>query len=338
MSIKVAINGFGRIGRLAFRQIFDLGGYEVVAINDLADVTMLAYLLKHDSTQGRYKLADEVEAGKNSISVSQKRINTYKESDAANLPWGQLGVDIVLECSGAYSSKARSQTHIDGGAKKVVISNPAGKDMPTIVFGINEKSLSPNDRIISAASCSTNCLALMAKSLNDYAPIQSGISTTIHAVTATQMMVDGPQRKGNLRRSRSAPVNIVPTTAEAAKAIGLVIPELNGKLSGSAQRVPVAAGCLIIFIAVVNGKKLTVESINAAMKACSSDSFGYTEEEFVSSDIIGITYGALFDATQTMVSKIDEDTYQVQIAAWFDNENSFASQMVKTAQYFAKLA
>ncbi|MDT8900345.1 type I glyceraldehyde-3-phosphate dehydrogenase [Anaeroselena agilis] len=338
MSIKVAINGFGRVGRLAFRQIFDSDGYEVVAINDLTDATMLAYLLKHDSTQGRYKLADEVEAGEDYISVSQKKINIYKEADASKLPWGQLGVDVVLECSGAYLSKAKSQAHIDAGAKKVVISNPAGKDIPTIVFGINEKSLSPDDKIISAASCSTNCLALMAKSLNDYAPIQSGISTTIHAFTATQMIVDDPQRKGNLRRSRSAPINIVPTTAEAAKAIGLVIPELAGKLSGSAQRVPVAAGCLIIFIAVVNGKDITVESINAAMKACSSDSFGYTEEEFVSSDIIGITYGALFDATQTMVNKIEDDTYQIQITAWFDNENSYVSQMVKTTQYFAKLS
>lgn len=337
MSIKIAINGFGRMGRLAFRQIFDTDGYEVVAINDLADATMLAYLLKYDSTQGRYKLADEVKGGKDYISVSNKKIKIYKEVDASKLPWRQLEVDIVIECSGAYLSKAKSQMHLNAGAKKVVISAPAGKDIPTIVFGINEKSLKMGDKIISAASCSTNCLALMAKSLNDYVPIQSGITNTIHAFTATQMILDGPQRKGNLRRSRSAPINIVPTTAEAAKAIGLVIPELNGKLSGSAQRVPVPAGCLIIFIAVVNGKDISVESINAAMKACTSSSFGYTEEEFVSSDIIGITYGALFDATQTMVSKIDEDTYQVQIASWFDNENSYISQMVKTTKFFAKL-
>jgi len=337
MSIKVAINGFGRVGRLAFRHFFDSDEYEVVAINDLADSTMLAYLLKHDSTQGMYRLADEVAAGEDYINVSKRKINVYKEADASKLPWRQLRVDVVLECSGAYLSKAKSQAHLDAGASKVVISAPAGKDMPTIVFGINEKLLTPDDKIISAASCSTNCLALVAKALNDYVPIQSGISTTIHAFTATQMILDGPQRKGNFRRSRSAPVNIVPTTAEAAKAIGLVIPELDGKLSGSAQRVPVAAGCLIILIAVVNGKDLTVESINAAMKACSSDSFGYTEEELVSSDIVGITYGSLFDATQTMISQINENTYQVQITSWFDNENSYVSQMVKTAKYFAKL-
>lgn len=337
MSVKIAINGFGRVGRLAFRQIFDMEGYEIAAINDLANTAMLAYLLKNDSTQGRYKLANEVTFGDNYICVSNKKINVYNETDAAKLPWKQLGIDIVLECSGAYLSKAKSEAHLLAGAKKVVISAPAGTDMPTIVFGINENILTSSDRIISAASCSTNCLALMAKALHDYAPIQSGISTTIHAFTATQMIVDGPQRKGNLRRSRSAPTNIVPTTAEAAKAIGLVIPELNGKLCGSAQRVPVPAGSLIIFIAVVTGQNVTVESVNAAMKACASDSYGYTEEEFVSSDIIGIAYGALFDATQTMVSKIMEDTYQVQVAAWFDNENSYVSQMVKTAGYFAKL-
>ncbi|WP_094606502.1 Glyceraldehyde-3-phosphate dehydrogenase [Sporomusa silvacetica DSM 10669] len=336
MSIKVAINGFGRVGRLAFKHIFDMEGYEIVAINDLADSTMLSYLLKNDSTQGRYKLANEVTSGDNFISVSSKKINVYHETDALKLPWRQLDVDIVLECSGAYLSKGKSEAHLHAGAKKVVISAPAGADMPTIVFGINENLVRASDQIISAASCSTNCLALMAKALHDYAPIQSGISTTIHAFTATQMILDGPQRKGNLRRSRSAPVNIVPTTAEAAKAIGLVIPELEGKLCGSAQRVPVAAGSLILFIAVVTGQNITVESINAAMKACSSDSYGYTEEEFVSSDIIGITYGALFDATQTMVSKMEEDTYQVQVASWFDNESSYVSQMVKTANYFAK--
>jgi len=336
MSIRVAINGFGRVGRLALRQFFDSDEYEVVAINDLADATLLAYLLKHDSTQGKFRLADEVEAREDFIRVSEREIKVYKEVDASKLPWRQLGVDVVLECSGAYLSKVKSQAHLAAGASKVVISAPAGRDMPTIVFGINEKLLMPDDKIISAASCSTNCLALMAKALNDYVPIHSGISTTIHAFTATQMILDGPQRKGNLRRSRSAPTNIVPTTAEAAKAIGLVLPELDGKLSGSAQRVPVAAGCLIIFVAVVNGKNITVESINAAMKACSSDSFGYTEEEYVSSDIVGITYGALFDATQTMVSRIDDNTYQVQIASWFDNENSYVSQMVKTAKYFAK--
>ena len=337
MSIKIAINGFGRVGRLTFRQIFDMDGYEIVAVNDLADASMLSYLLKHDSTQGRYKLANEVTFGDDHINVSNNKIHVYHESDALKLPWGQLGIDIVLECSGSYLSKDKSEAHLLAGAKKVVISAPAGADMPTIVFDINENILTPSDRIISAASCSTNCLALMAKALHDYAPIQSGISTTIHAFTATQMILDGPQKKGNLRRSRSAPVNIVPTTAEAAKAIGLVIPELSGKLCGSAQRVPVAAGSLILFTAVVNGNELTVGSINEAMKARSSDSFGYTEEEFVSSDIIGITHGALFDATQTMVSKIAKNIYQVQVASWFDNESSYVSQMVKTANCFAKL-
>lgn len=337
MAVKVAINGFGRIGRLAFRQMFEADGYEVVAINDLTDPKMLAYLLKHDSTQGRYKLADTIEAGEDYIIVDDKKILVYKETDAAKLPWGQLGVDVVLECSGAYLSKTKSQTHIDAGAKKVVISAPAGKDVPTVVFSINENILTADDKIISAASCSTNCLALMSKALNDYAPIQSGFSTTIHAFTPTQMILDGAQKKGNRRRSRAAAVNIVPTTAEAAKAIGLVIPELDGKLNGSAQRVPVAAGCLIILIAVVKGKDITKQSINAAMRACVSDSFGYTEEELVSSDIIGITYGALFDATQTMISKIDEDTYQIQVTSWFDNENSYTSQMVKTTKYFLEL-
>ncbi|MBP2637348.1 MAG: glyceraldehyde-3-phosphate dehydrogenase, type [Firmicutes bacterium] len=337
MSIKIAINGFGRVGRLAFRQIFDMEGYEIVAVNDLADASMLSYLLKNDSTQGRYKLANAVTCGDDHINVSNKKIQVYHESDASKLPWGQLGIDIVLECSGAYLSKEKSNVHLLAGAKKVVISAPAGADIPTIVFGINENIVTTSDRIISAASCSTNCLALMAKALHDYAPIQSGISTTIHAFTATQMILDGPQKKGNLRRSRSAPVNIVPTTAEAAKAIGLVIPELSGKLCGSAQRVPVAAGSLILFIAVVTGKDITAEGINTAMKACSTDSYGYTEEEFVSADIIGITYGALFDATQTMVSRIAENTYQVQVASWFDNESSYVSQMVKTANYFAEL-
>lgn len=337
MSIKIAINGFGRVGRLAFRKIFDMEEYEILAINDLAEPNMLSYLLKNDSTQGRYKLADEVTFGENFINVRDKKIQVYQEVEASKLPWGELGIDIVLECSGAYLSKDKATAHLLAGANKVVISAPAGTEIPTIVFGINENILTSSDQIISAASCSTNCLALMAKALHDYAPIQSGISTTIHAFTATQMILDGPQRKGNLRRSRSAPSNIVPTTAEAAKAIGLVIPELKGKLCGSAQRVPVAAGSLIIFIAVVTGQNITKENINAAMKACATDSYGYTEEEFVSSDIIGISYGALFDSTQTIVSEITENVYQVQVAAWFDNENSYVSQMIKTTNYFATL-
>ncbi len=338
MAVKVAINGFGRIGRLAFRQMFGAEGYEIVAINDLTSPKMLAHLLKYDSAQGRYALADSVVAGEDSITVNGKTIKIYAEKDAANLPWGQIGVDVVLECTGFYCSKEKSQAHINAGAKKVVISAPAGNDLPTVVFSVNEKTLKAEDTIISAASCTTNCLAPMAKALNDYAPIQSGIMSTIHAFTGDQMVLDGPHRKGDLRRARAAAVNIVPNSTGAAKAIGLVIPELNGKLIGSAQRVPVPTGSTTILVAVVKGKDITKEGINAAMKAASSASFGYTEEELVSSDIVGITYGSLFDATQTMVSKIDEDTYQVQVVSWYDNENSYTSQMVRTIKYFAELA
>lgn len=338
MSVKVAINGFGRIGRLAFRQMFGAEGYDVVAINDLTDAKMLAHLLKYDSAQGRYALADKVEAKENSIVVDGKEIIIYAEKDAKNLPWGKLGVDVVLECTGFYTSKAKSQAHIDAGAKKVVISAPAGNDLPTIVYSVNENTLTKEDTIISAASCTTNCLAPMANTLNKYAPIQSGIMSTIHAFTGDQMVLDGPHRGGDLRRARAAAVNIVPNSTGAAKAIGLVIPELNGKLIGSAQRVPVPTGSTTILVAVVKGKDVTKEGINAAMKAASSKSFGYTEEELVSSDIIGITYGSLFDATQTMVSKLDDDTYQVQVVSWYDNENSYTSQMVRTIKYFAELA
>ena len=336
-NVKVAINGFGRIGRLAFRQMFGAEGYEVVAINDLTSPAMLAHLLKYDSAQGRYEYCDQVEAGEDYISVKGKKITIYKEADASKLPWGELGVDVVLECTGFYVSKAKSQAHIDAGAKKVVISAPAGNDLPTVVYGVNENTLTKEDTIISAASCTTNCLAPMAKALNDYAPIQSGIMSTIHAFTGDQMVLDGPHRKGDLRRARAAAVNIVPNSTGAAKAIGLVIPELNGKLIGSAQRVPVPTGSTTILVAVVKGKDITKEGINAAMKAASSASFGYTEEQLVSSDIIGITYGSLFDATQTMVSKLDDDTYQVQVVSWYDNENSYTSQMVRTIKYFAEL-
>ena len=338
MAVKVAINGFGRIGRLAFRQMFGAEGYEIVAINDLTSPKMLAHLLKYDSAQGRYALGDTVVAGEDSITVDGKTIKIYAEKDAANLPWGEIGVDVVLECTGFYCSKEKSMAHINAGAKKVVISAPAGNDLPTVVFSVNEKTLKADDKIISAASCTTNCLAPMAKALNDYAPIQSGIMSTIHAFTGDQMVLDGPHRKGDLRRARAAAVNIVPNSTGAAKAIGLVIPELNGKLIGSAQRVPVPTGSTTILVAVVKGKDVTKEGINAAMKAASSASFGYTEEELVSSDIVGITYGSLFDATQTMVSKIDEDTYQVQVVSWYDNENSYTSQMVRTIKYFAELA
>ena len=337
MSVKVAINGFGRIGRLAFRQMFGAEGYEIVAINDLTSPSMLAHLLKYDSAQGRYEKADTVVAGEDSITVDGKTIKIYSEKDAKDLPWGEIGVDVVLECTGFYTSKDKAQAHIDAGAKKVVISAPAGKDLPTIVYGVNEKVLTPEDKIISAASCTTNCLAPMAKALNDYAPIQSGIMTTVHAYTGDQMVLDGPHRKGDLRRARAAAVNIVPNTTGAAKAIGLVIPELNGKLIGSAQRVPVPTGSTTILVAVVKGENVTEESINAAMKAQSSESFGYTDEYLVSSDVIGMRYGSLFDSTQTMVTEIGNGLYQVQVVSWYDNENSYTSQMVRTIKYFAEL-
>ena len=336
MAVKVAINGFGRIGRLAFRQMFGAEGYEVVAINDLTSPEMLAHLLKYDTAQGRYD-GHTVECDETSITVDGKKITIYAEKDAKDLPWGEIGVDVVLECTGFYTSKAKAQAHIDAGAKKVVISAPAGNDLPTIVFSVNEKTLTADDKIISAASCTTNCLAPMAKALNDYAAIQSGIMTTVHAYTGDQMVLDGPHRKGDKRRARAAAANIVPNSTGAAKAIGLVIPELNGKLIGSAQRVPVPTGSTTILIAVVKGADVTKEGINAAMKAASSASFGYTEDELVSSDIIGIKYGSLFDATQTMVSKISDDTYQVQVVSWYDNENSYTSQMVRTIKYFAEL-
>ena len=345
MSVKVAINGFGRIGRLAFRQMFGAEGYDVVAINDLTKPSMLAQLLKYDTAQGGYcgKIGENLhtveaddEAG--TITVDGKTLKIYAMANAAELPWGEIGVDVVLECTGFYCSKAKSQAHIDAGAKKVVISAPAGNDLKTIVFSVNEDTLTADDTIISAASCTTNCLAPMAKALNDYAPIQSGIMATIHAYTGDQMILDGPHRKGDMRRARAGAANIVPNSTGAAKAIGLVIPELNGKLIGSAQRVPTPTGSTTILVAVVKGKDVTKEGINAAMKAAANPSFGYTEDELVSSDIVGITYGSLFDATQTMVSKIDEDTYQVQVVSWYDNENSYTSNMVRTIKYFAELA
>ena len=338
MSVKVAINGFGRIGRLAFRQMFGAEGYEVVAINDLTSPKMLAQLLKYDSAQGRYEKAETVEAGEDSITVDGKTIKIYAQQDATKLPWGEIGVDVVLECTGFYTSKEKAEAHINAGAKKVVISAPAGNDLPTVVFGVNENVLTPEDTVISAASCTTNCLAPMAKALNDFAPIQSGIMTTVHAYTGDQMLLDGPHRKGDLRRARAAAVNIVPNSTGAAKAIGLVIPELNGKLIGSAQRVPVPTGSTTILVAVVKGNDITPEKINEAMKAASNESFGYTEELLVSSDVIGMRYGSLFDATQTMVTKIEEGLYQVQVVSWYDNENSYTSQMVRTIKYFAELA
>ena len=336
-NVKVAINGFGRIGRLAFRQMFGAKGYSVVAINDLTKPSMLAHLLKYDTAQGRYEheISADDEAG--TITVDGKTIKIYAEKDAVNCPWKKNKVDVVLECTGFYCSKEKSEAHLKAGAKKVVISAPAGNDLKTIVYSVNENTLTAEDKIISAASCTTNCLAPMAKALNDYAPIQSGIMTTVHAYTGDQMVLDGPHRKGDLRRARAAAVNIVPNSTGAAKAIGLVIPELNGKLIGSAQRVPVPTGSTTILVAVVKGENVTVDGINAAMKAASSASFGYTEEELVSSDVIGITYGSLFDATQTMVTEIGDGLYQVQVVSWYDNENSYTSQMVRTIKYFAEL-
>ena len=334
--VKVAINGFGRIGRLAFRQMFGAEGYEVVAINDLTSPKMLAHLLKYDSSQGKYALADTVSATDDSIIVDGKEIKIYAKADASELPWGELGVDVVLECTGFYTSKEKASAHLTAGAKKVVISAPAGNDLPTIVYNVNHKTLNKDDNIISAASCTTNCLAPMAKALNDFAPIKSGIMVTIHAYTGDQMVLDGPHRKGDLRRARAAAVNIVPNSTGAAKAIGLVIPELNGKLIGSAQRVPTPTGSTTILTAIVEGT-VKKEDINAAMKAAANESFGYNEEEIVSSDIVGMRYGSLFDATQTMVINLDNGTSEVQVVSWYDNENSYTSQMVRTIKYFSEL-
>ena len=342
MAVKVAINGFGRIGRLAFRQMFEAEGYEVVAINDLTSPKMLAHLLKYDTAQGSFlgKIGENkhtVEATEDSIIVDGKEIKIYAIKDAKDCPWGEIGVDVVLECTGFYTSKEKSMAHIAAGAKKVVISAPAGNDLKTIVYSVNEKTLTKEDQVISAASCTTNCLAPMADTLNKTFPIVSGIMTTVHAYTGDQMILDGPQRKGDLRRARAGAQNIVPNSTGAAKAIGLVIPELNGKLIGSAQRVPVPTGSTTILVAVVKGTDVTKEAINAAMKAAASQSFGYNEDPIVSSDVIGMKYGSLFDATQTMVAKIDDDTYQVQVVSWYDNENSYTSQMVRTIKYFAEL-
>ena len=328
MAVKVAINGFGRIGRLAFRQMFGAEGYEVVAINDLTSPKMLAHLLKYDSSQGKYALADTVKATDDSIIVDGKEIKIYAKANAEELPWGEIGVDVVLECTGFYTSKEKASAHIKAGARKVVISAPAGNDLPTIVYNVNHETLKPEDTVISAASCTTNCLA---------PPIESGIMCTIHAYTGDQMTLDGPQRKGDLRRSRAAAVNIVPNSTGAAKAIGLVIPELNGKLIGSAQRVPTPTGSTTILTAVVKGH-VTVDEINAAMKAASTESFGYNTDEIVSSDIVGMRYGSLFDATQTMVLPLENGTTEVQVVSWYDNENSYTSQMVRTIKYFSELA
>ena len=337
MATKIAINGFGRIGRLSFRKMFEDDKFDVVAINDLATTEMLAYLLKYDSVQGNF--GHDVDHDEEHIIVGDKKIRIYKEADPAKLPWGELGVDIVLECTGFFASKAKAQAHIDAGAKKVLISAPAGSDLPTIVYGVNEKTLTKEDNIISAASCTTNCLAPMAKALNAYREVRTGFMTTIHAYTGDQMILDGPHKKNNFRRARAGAINIVPNSTGAAKAIGLVIPELDGKLKGSAQRVPVPTGSTTILTAVLKDstETVTLEGVNNAMKAAASESFGYNEEEIVSSDIIGMSYGSLFDATQTFVERSGTGVFEVQVVSWYDNEMSYVSQMVRTLGYVATL-
>lgn len=337
MATKIAINGFGRIGRLSFRKMFEDDKFDVVAINDLATTEMLAYLLKYDSVQGNF--GHDVDHDEEHIIVEDKKIRIYKEADPAKLPWGELGVDIVLECTGFFASKAKAQAHIDAGAKKVLISAPAGSDLPTIVYGVNEKTLTKEDNIISAASCTTNCLAPMAKALNDYREVRTGFMTTIHAYTGDQMILDGPHKKNNFRRARAGAINIVPNSTGAAKAIGLVIPELDGKLKGSAQRVPVPTGSTTILTAVLKDstETVTLEGVNNAMKAAASESFGYNEEEIVSSDIIGMSYGSLFDATQTFVERSGTGVFEVQVVSWYDNEMSYVSQMVRTLGHVATL-
>ena len=337
MATKIAINGFGRIGRLSFRKMFEDDKFDVVAINDLATTEMLAYLLKYDSVQGNF--GHDVDHDEEHIIVGDKKIRIYKEADPAKLPWGKLGVDIVLECTGFFASKAKAQAHIDAGAKKVLISAPAGSDLPTIVYGVNEKTLTKEDNIISAASCTTNCLAPMAKALNDYREVRTGFMTTIHAYTGDQMILDGPHKKNNFRRARAGAINIVPNSTGAAKAIGLVIPELDGKLKGSAQRVPVPTGSTTILTAVLKDstETVTLEGVNNAMKAAASESFGYNEEEIVSSDIIGMSYGCLFDATQTFVERSGTGVFEVQVVSWYDNEMSYVSQMVRTLGHVATL-
>lgn len=336
--IRLAINGFGRIGRLAFRKAMELENFEVVAINDLASPSMLAYLLKYDSVQGAY-LGHQVDSTENSLVVDGKEITIYKEPDASNLPWKELNIDLVLECTGFYTSKAKAQAHLDAGAGKVLISAPAGNDMKTIVYGVNHETLMPEDRIVSGASCTTNCLAPMAKALNDYREVRTGFMTTIHAYTGNQKILDAPDKGDKFRRSRAAAINIVPTTTGAAQAIGNVIPELAGKLIGSAQRVPVATGSITILDATLKDPtdSVTVEGINEAMKAEQNESFGYNEDEIVSTDVIGMSYGSLFDATQTLAQRCGTNIYEVRVVSWYDNEMSYVSQLIRTMTYMASL-
>ncbi len=336
--LRIGINGFGRIGKLAFRKIFVDDRFEVVAINDLTEPAMLAQLLKYDSVQGPFA-GHVVESDEQSIIVDGKAIRVHKEPDPSRVPWGQYDVDVVLECTGFFCSRAKSQAHLDAGARKVLISAPAGNDLPTIVYGVNHETLTKDDHIISGASCTTNCLAPMAKVLNEYRELRTGFMTTIHAYTGDQMMVDGPHRKGDFRRARAGAINIVPNSTGAAKAIGLVIPELDGKLIGSAQRVPVASGSLTILDATLKDETetVTVEGINQAMKEAADESFGYTEEELVSSDIIGMSYGSLFDATQTLAQRCGTKIYEVRVVSWYDNEMSYVCQLIRTLNHIGQL-
>ena len=333
MTVKVGINGFGRIGRLAFRRIQDVEGIKVVAINDLTDAKMLAHLLKYDTTQGRFNGTVEVHDG--SFNVNGKEVKVLANRNPEELPWGELGVDIVLECTGFFTSKEKAELQLKAGAKRLVISATGGNDVTTIVYNVNHETLTGNETVISGASCTTNCLAPMAKALNDKFGVVEGLMTTIHAYTGDQMTLDGPHPKGDFRRARAAAANIVPNSTGAAKAIGLVIPELNGKLDGAAQRVPVPTGSLTELVYVLS-TKVTVDEVNVAMKEASTESFGYTEEQLVSSDIVGITYGSLFDATQTKVMTVG-DQQLVKTVSWYDNEMSYTAQLVRTLEYFAKL-
>lgn len=332
-TVKVAINGFGRIGRLAFRQIYNMEGIEVVAINDLTKPNVLAHLLKYDTAQGRFD--QQVTHTDNSISVNGKNITIYAQKDPAQIPWGQHGVDVVLECTGFFTDREKAEAHITAGAKRVVISAPATGEMKTVVFNVNHDILDGSETVISCASCTTNCLAPMAKVLDDNYGIVAGLMTTVHAYTNDQNTLDAPHAKGDLRRARAAAENIVPNSTGAAKAIGLVLPGLKGKLDGSAQRVPTVTGSLTELV-VSLGKKTTIEEVNAAMKAAANESFGYNEDEIVSSDIIGTSFGSLFDATQTKVITVG-DTQLVKTISWYDNEMSYVSQLVRTVKYFATL-
>ena len=333
MTVKVGINGFGRIGRLAFRRIQEVEGLEVVAINDLTDAKQLAHLLKYDSTQGRFN--GEVEVLDGAFRVNGKEVKVLANRNPEELPWGELGVDIVLECTGFFTSKEKAELHLKAGAKRVVISAPGGNDVPTVVYNVNHDILTGDETVISGASCTTNCLAPMAKTLQDNFGVVEGLMTTIHAYTGDQNTLDAPHPKGDLRRARAAAVNIVPNTTGAAKAIGLVIPELNGKLDGAAQRVPVPTGSLTELVTVLE-KPVTAEEVNAAMKAAANESYGYTEDPLVSSDIVGITYGSLFDATQTKVMTVG-DKQLVKTVSWYDNEMSYTAQLIRTLAYFASL-